>query len=337
MSSKSWVRFAAPVVAAVSVAVLAQPAGALGIRIPWRPTVLPLPAGGGNGFLTGSNGKGEYTGTFAVNGVQQVVSWRGGQPVVRGLPAGYERADAVDENAAGTVVGTAYDYETKTNHVFVLDSTGFHVKENPPTWENLYAVAVNTRGDVLARANRTGPYAATVVWPADGTAPTIIPSGNDTYYARDLDDDGTVLFDSGPTSALWKNGVIRQLSPSPAAWAEALAIRNGVVVGKRGWGGGEQAARWSTPDATVGLEGGASAISVNQAGLTAGLLPNPSSTIWPGNATAWRGTVPGEVQRPGTYTQFQARLAADDGSLAGFATNGSLDEGGVPVVWHLTP
>ncbi|WP_318305840.1 hypothetical protein [Amycolatopsis solani] len=337
MKSKSWARFAAPVVAAVSVVALAQPAGALAIRIPWRPTVLPLPSGGGSGFLTGSNGKGEYTGTFTVNSVQQVVSWRSGQPVVRGLPGGYERADAVDENASGVVVGTAYDYETKANRVFVLDSTGFHVKENPPTWENLYAVAVNARGDVLARANRTGPYAATVLWPADGSAPTIIPSGNDTYYARDLDDDGTILFDSGATSALWKNGVIRQLSPSPAAWAEALAIRNGVVVGKRSWGGVEQAARWSTPDSTTGLEGGASAISVNQVGLTAGLLPNPSSSAWPGNATAWRGTVPGEVQRPGTYTQFQARLAADDGSLAGFATNGSVDAGGVPVVWHLTP
>ncbi len=337
MRSKSWARALAPAVAVLAAVTLAQPAGALGIRLPWRPTVLPLPAGGGNGFLTGSNGKGEYTGTFAVNGVQQVVSWRNGQPVVRGLPSGYERADAVDENASGVVVGTAHDDETQNSSVFVLDPTGFHLKENPAGWEHPYGVAINARGDVLARAVRTGPYFATLLWPAGGGAPTVIPSGNDTYYARDLDDDGTILFDSGPGSTLWKNGVIRRLSPSPAVSAQGLAIRNGVVVGRRFWGGAEQAARWSTPDSTVGLEGGASAISVNQVGLTAGLLPNPSNASWPGNATAWRGTVAGAVQRPGTYTQFQASLAADDGSLAGFATNGSESDGGVPVVWHLTP
>ena len=114
-----------------------------------------------------------------------------------------------------------------------------------------------------------------------------------------------------------------------------MAIRNGVVVGKRSWGGVDQAARWSTPDSTVGLEGGATAVSINKAGLTTGQLPY--SSAFDGNATVWRGTAPAEIRGPSGYKVFEAGLAADDGSLAGFATNGSVTEGGVPVVWHLTP
>ncbi|MER6671324.1 hypothetical protein ABT256_42695 [Amycolatopsis japonica] len=340
MKLKPWVRFAVPVVAALSVAVLAQPAQAAN-RIAWRPTILPLPPGGGSGFLTGSDGKGEYTGSFTVNGRQSVVSWRDGRPVVRGVPDGYEAALAEDENPAGVVVGTAHDYDTRISRAYTLDATGFHVKEVPAGYDYVYGVAINTRGDVLGRAMRFGGGTETdaaVLWRAEGGAPVLVPSTRETYYARDLDEDGSILFDSGDSSALWKDGVVRHLSSGPAAQSWGLAVRNGVVVGMRIYGGVEQAVRWASPTAEpVGLAGGARALSVNKVGLTAGLVPNPSGPVIVGNAIAWRATTPGEVRAPSGYSTFEASVVADDGSFAGFATNDSRDFGGVPVVWRLTP
>jgi len=340
MKLKSWVRFAAPVVAALSVAVLAQPAQAAS-RIAWRPTVLPMPSGGYQGVVTGSDGKGEYTGTVTVNGVQSVVSWRNGQPVVRGVPEGYEAALAEDENPAGVVVGTTHDYDTRVSRAFVLDATGFHVKEIPAGYDYVYGVAINTRGDVLGRAmhfsGNTGTDAA-VLWRAEGGAPVLVPSAPDTSYVRDLDEDGTLLFDSGNSSTLWKDGGVRRVSPSPASQGWGYAIRNGVVVGTRIWGGVEQAVRWASPDAEpVGLAGGARALSVNKVGLTTGLVPNPSGPVIVGNAIAWRTTTQGEVRGPSGYSTFEASIAADDGSLAGFAAHDTNGNGSVPVVWRLTP
>jgi hypothetical protein len=335
MRTKFWGRVVAPVVAALSVAVLAQPADAA-IRIAWRPTVLPLPPGATAGFLTGSDGKGEYTGTFRLNDVTQVVSWRNGQPIVRGVPSGYERVDANDENSSSVVVGTIHDYESMTSWTYTLDASGYHIKDNPAGYKSVTGVAINTRGDVLGEAYRSGGTGAIVLWRAGGSAPVVIPETSDISSARDLDDDGTILVDSGTGSALWKDGVLRKLSPNPAGQAYGSAIRNGIVVGWRLWGGG-QAARWSTPDSTVGLEGGGIALSVNKAGLTAGLVPTPTGPTIYGNGAVWRGTTPGEVRGPSGYAVFETQVAADDGTLAGFATNGSEGAGGVPVIWRLTP
>jgi hypothetical protein len=318
MKTRFWGRVVAPVVAALSIAALAQPADAA-IRIGWRPTVLPLPPGTTTGFLTGSDGKGEYTGTFRVNGVTQVVSWRNGQPIVRGVPSGYERVDANDENSSGVVVGTIHDYESMSSQVYTLDATGYHLKAVPAGYDYVDGIAINTRGDVLGLAGRNGGDGAAVLWRAAGGAPVIIPETPDTYYARDLDDDGTILFTTGNSSTLWKDGVIRPLSPSPSGWAAGYAIRNGIVVGTRSWGSSGQAGRWSTPDSTVGL------------------VPTPTGPTIYGNGAVWRGTAPGRVQGPSGYTVFETRVAADDGTLAGFATNGSRDAGGVPVIWRLTP
>ncbi|MEV6875457.1 hypothetical protein [Amycolatopsis sp. NPDC051128] len=339
MKSTSWVRFVAPVVAALSVAVLAQPAEAAAIRLAWRPTILPLPPGATAGTLTGSDGKGEYTGTFRVNDVTQVVSWRNGQPVVRGVPSGYERVDANDENSSGVVVGTIHDYQTMSSQVYTLEANGWYqIKDVPAGYDVVDGIAINTRGDVLGLARRfSGGVGAAVLWRAGGGEPVIIPEGPDTYYARDLDDDGTILFTTGNSSTLWKDGVIKRLSPSPSGWAVGYAIRNGVVVGSRSWGS-EQAARWSSASTPiVGLEGGGVALSINKAGLTAGRVPTPSGPEIYGNAIVWRGTTPGEVRGPSGYSRYSATVVADDGTLAGFAGNGSTDAGGVPVIWRLTP
>lgn len=334
---KMWKRAGVLATVAIAVTALGAPADAAAIRLAWRPTVLPLPPGAGAGTITGSDGKGEYTGTFRVNDVDQVVSWRNGQPILRGVPAGYNRVDANDENSSSVVAGTIHDYETMTSQTFTLDASGYHIKDNPAGYQEVTGVAINTRGDVLAEAYQPGVPRAVVLWRADGSAPVVIPETGDVSSPRDLDDDGTILMSTGNSSALWKDGVVRSLSPSPSAWAVGYAIRNGVVVGNRSWGG-DQAARWSTPDsAIVGLEGGGIAQDVNKAGLTVGLVPTPSGPQIYGNATVWRGTVQGVVQGPSGYTVFRAQVSADDGTLAGYASNDPQGYGGVPVVWRLTP
>ncbi|MGK3205372.1 hypothetical protein [Amycolatopsis sp. MEPSY49] len=330
--NKTWMRAGVLATVAIAVTALGAPADAA-VRIPWRPTVLPLPPGAGAGNLTGTDGKGEYTGTFTINGVTQVVSWRNGQPILRGVPSGFERVDANDENDSGVVVGTIHDYESMVSRTYTLDASGYHIKDNPAGYQEVTGVAINTRGDVLGEAYQPRVGSAIVLWRADGSAPVVIPETGDLANPRDLDDDGTILLDSGTGSALWKDGVVRYLSPSPSAQAQGSAIRNGIVVG---WRTG-QAARWSAPDGWVGLEGGGIATSINKAGLTAGLVPTPSEPQIYGNGVVWRGTVPGVVQGPSGYSRFRPEVAADDGTLAGYASNDLTPSSGVPVIWRLTP
>jgi hypothetical protein len=335
---KTWLRAGVLATVAIAVTALGVPASAnaAAVRIPWRPTILPLPPGAGAGNITGSDGKGEYTGTFRVNDVDQVVSWRNGQPFLRGVPSGYERVDANGENSSGVIVGTIHDYETFTSRTYTLDASGYHIKDNPAGYQEVTGVAINTRGDVVGEAYQPGVPRAVVLWRADGSAPVVIPETGDVSFPRDLDDDGTILLASGSGSALWKDGVLRKLTPSPSGWAEGYAIRNGIVVGSRSWGG-NQAARWSTPDGTTGLEGGGTAHDINKSGLTVGMVPTPSGPQIYGNAVVWRGTVPGVVQGPSGYSVFRAEVAADDGTLAGYASNDATLSSGVPVIWRLTP
>lgn len=329
MKRKALTRAAAVVTAVTATAALgALPAQAATIGIPWRPTVLTTPSGS-VGSIAGSDGKGEYTGTFTVNGVTQVVSWRGGsvQPIVRGLPAGYEGAKAADENAAGTVVGTADDWDSMVSRVFTLDATGFHIKDVPAGYDYVEGKAINTRGDVLGTAYKfsgTGDNVA-VLWLASGGAPVVVPHPG----SRDLDDDGTILFDTNESS-LWKDGVFRPLTSSPFGQAEGLSIRNGVIVGYSSTT--RAAVRWSTPDSEpIAMREGAIAVSVNKAGLSVGYVPN-SNPIY-GNSIAWRGTTPGTLLPVSGYKWFQAQVAADDGSFAGYVGNDLIGYG-VPVIWR---
>ena len=337
MKLKALTRAAAVVTAVTATAALgALPAQAATIGIPWRPTVLTMPSGGGAGFLTGSDGKGEYSGTFTVNGVTQVVSWRGygGMPVVHALPAGYEGAKAEDENSAGTIVGTSDDWDTMISRTFTLDATGYHIKDVPAGYDRVEGAAINTRGDVLGRAYKfTGNDSAAVLWRASGGDPVVIPQMTDHYYARDLDDDGSILFEGGSAPTLWKDGVFRQLPEGSFGQVIPYAIRNGVIVGESPTA--RTAIRWNTPTSDpVELAGGAMAIDVSKAGLSVGYVPNstPESTV--GNSIAWRGTTPGTLLPASGHQYFRAQVAADDGSFAGYAADALSSYGGVPVIWR---
>ncbi|MBE8522854.1 hypothetical protein ILP97_36110 [Amycolatopsis sp. H6(2020)] len=327
--------------ATVAIAVAALGAGpAQAARLSWRPAVLPLPAGAdpaGHGYLTGSNGRGEYTGSFNVGGKLQVVSWRGGKPVLRGVPDGFEWAMAEDENGAGTVVGTAIDYDGGGVRSFVLDAAGFHLRETPAGYKEAQTTAVNARGDVLGQVFHEDPARdGAIVWPADGSAPVIIPATHQYEIPLDIDDDGTVLFSSFESGLLWKGGTYRALTAPGFQYTSGSAIRNGVVVGSASDGtvAGSRAMRWNSAGVPTVLPGGDAAYALNRAGLTAGTAPVPGS--FRGKPVTWFDTTPsGELRQPGSYSSYQASQVTDDGTFVGVASNGPLDEGGVPVVWRL--
>src|SRR5690349_15942200 len=198
MMKTMWLRAGVLATVAIAVSALGVPAAQAQAAPPsWQPALLPLPAGAdpaGRGFLTGSNGRGEYTGSFVVGDKLQVVSWRGGKPVLRGTPDGYEWAQARDENAAGTVVGTATDYDTTETRAFVLDAKGFHLRDTPAGYRETQTTAINSRGDVLGQVFNEDPAKdGAIVWPAGGGAPVIIPVTHEYEFPMDIDDDGTVL------------------------------------------------------------------------------------------------------------------------------------------------
>lgn len=337
--NKMWAR--SGVLATVAIAVAALAAGpAQAARLGWRPTVLPLPAGAdaaGHGYLTGSNGRGEYTGSFIVGGKLQVVSWRGGKPVLRGVPDGFEWAMAEDENGAGTVVGTAIDYDGSSVRSFVLDAAGFHLRETPAGYREAQTTAINARGDVVGQVFDEDPARnGAIVWPADGSAPVIIPATHQYEIPLDIDDDGTVLFSSFESGLLWKDGVYRELTAPGFQYTSGSAIRNGVVVGSASDGtvAGSRAMRWNSAGVPTVLPGGDGAYALNRAGLTFGTAPVPGS--FHGKPVTWFDTTPtGDLRQPGSYSSYQASQVTDDGTFAGVASNGPLDEGGVPVVWRL--
>ncbi|MEV6441581.1 hypothetical protein [Amycolatopsis sp. NPDC051716] len=341
--NKLWAR--SGVLATVAIAVAALAAGPAQAEIPklgWQPTVLPLPAGAdpaGHGYLTASNGRGEYTGSFIVSDKLQVVSWRGGRPVLRGVPDGFEWAMVAGEDRAGRIYGEALDYDTNEDRSFVLDATGFHLWTPPPGYRTFAVHAVNRRGDALGTLTTTGDPARYLpaVWPAGAATPTVLdwPAGTDSVV--DIDDDGAILFGGFARDIVWKDGVSRPLADLPGFTnPHGSAIRHGVVVGFASNSNAEQAIRWTTPEQATPLPGGEYAIDVNAGGLTAGLASVPGS--YHGKSPVWHGTTPaGELKQPGTYRGYQAGHVSDDGTFAGWASNGSLDEGGVPVIWRFTP
>ncbi|QYN25084.1 hypothetical protein [Amycolatopsis sp. DSM 110486] len=302
----------------------------------WHATLLPLPKGheDATGFLMGTDGHGGFAGEFAIDGTSQVVTWTNGQPTVRGLPAGYEFARVVDENSSGVVLGDAVDYDTGLSRGFLLDGNGFHLLPEAPGYVGSQATALNDRGDVLALLFADDPAKdAVALWPVLGQGLVIVPHTGEWADARDLDEDGTVLF----SDHLWKNGGSTPLTlPAGYSSAFALAIRDGVVVGFANPDGPppSQAFRWTAPDRPEPLPQGDQARFVNSTGLSAGQLPN-LTTPNAGAPFAWQDTTPlGKLPLPDGYRSGDVHSVGDDDTIGGIVSNGPLDEGGAPVIWE---
>lgn len=340
--NRMWTRAGVLATVAIAATALATgPAQAATGRLGWQPTLLPLPAGAdpaGHGYLHASDGHGEYTGSFIVGDKLQVVSWRGGKPTLRGVPDGFEWAMAEGEDSAGRIYGEALDYDNDDHRVFVLDGTGFHFRDNPPGYRSFEIRAVNRQGDAVGMVFTDDPADnAAAVWPAGAAAPTVFPLPSGADNVTDIDDDGTILFSGFARDIVWKNGVSRPLADIPGfSNPHGSAIRKGVVVGFASNANASQAIRWTTPETPVALTGGDYASDLNVGGLTAGQAPIPGS--FRHKPIAWRGTAPaGDLKQPGTYTGYLASHVTDDGVFTGWASNGPLDEGGVPVIWRFTP
>lgn len=331
MRMRSMLR-AGTVLAALAAGVAASvlPAGAT-TEASWYPVRLQLPDGypDATGYLTGTDGKGGYAGEFFIDGTSRVVTWTNGRPTVRGLPGGYEFAGVSDENRSGTVLGNASDYDTGTVRGYALDSRGFRMLTTPDGLTGpVEAVAINDRGDVLG-VNRDQGKQSTVLYPALGARPVVIPNGPAEYPA-DLDEDGTILFNTEGGAFLWRAGVTEKLT-APSGWAYASSIRNGSVVG----GVGGEGLLWRTPGNPEKLPDSAGAHAINKSGLIVGRMPIPNSPHGP--LTTWQGTSPaGKLPMPSGFKAGNAYAIGDDGVIAGIATNGPVDDGGVPVVWQRT-
>ncbi|MEC3982751.1 hypothetical protein [Amycolatopsis sp. H20-H5] len=335
MQTRTRVRAGALITAVAAATTLSTLPAEAAAAPAWAATLLPLPAGYPNasGFLTGTDGHGGYAGEFLIGDTSQVVTWTGGKPTVRGVPAGFEFASVRDENSSGVVLGYAIDYDTGHSQTFTLDGNGFHVLPVPAGYDSAYGVAINNRGDVLAQLVTDDPAkSATALWPALGNGPVVIPNAHRSEVAADLDEDGTILLNYDDHGAfLWKDGVSRDLTvPAGDQYLYASAIKNGSVVGS-----GATGLLWRTPDDPEALPDSDSARAVNASGLIVGRQPQPSTPYGP--VAAWQGTTAlGRLPMPEGYAKGSGYAVGDDGTIVGVTSNGPLDEGGVPVVWRST-
>jgi hypothetical protein len=311
----------------------AAPAGA----VPgWQATLLPLPVGHpeASGFLTGTDGKGGYSGNFYIDEGMQVITWRDGKPSLRGTPAGYDWPSVDDQNSAGTVLVTATDTTTGGYGMFTLDDGGYRPVAPPIGYTSAGAVAINSRGDILGTAWKDDSTKfVTVLWPVLGVGPMVIPDETGEYPV-DLDDDGTILFTSDGHASVWRNGQADKLAiPAGFDAISGSKIRNGAIVGYAR-GSAVAGILWSTPGDPKPLEASGSAQAINASGLIAGELPPDLGSAY-GPPAAWHNTTfLGKLPMPDGFERGHVYAVGDDGAITGFVSNRPLDEGGAPVVWH---
>jgi hypothetical protein len=315
------------IIAAAGLLGAGQAAAAAG----WQPTVLPLPDGWRGGWVIGTDGKGEYSGTYVDgnDGSLNVVIWRGGQPTVVNPPAGCLDAETVDENAS-RVIAVAARGCGEDSHTVAYTYRGGAYQElpRPGGSADSHLTAVNTRGDVLGQLGTRAEPEVTVVWPASGE-PVVIPDTIDGQTPTDIDDDGTILFHTDTGPYLWRDGTMTALTvPSNFDAAFAQAIRGGVVVGGATRPGEEYenaaAYWWPEPTSPDRLFGGRAPRDINASGLAAGVM------------MTWQNGGPdGTLPIPPGYDTADVTTVGDDGSVLGSVGLQDTDRPfDLPAVWR---
>lgn len=317
------------VVAAAGVVVAPAASAATG----WQATVLPLPDGARGGWVTGTDGQGNYSGTYYDAGGTgaTMAIWSGDEVVSVAPPAGCLEVSAVGETTTGVIAvearycGDAQD----TSLPYFYSDGGYRALALPAGYTGARTEAVDSRGDVLGRAS--GPGEATVVWPVDSSQPVVIPDTLPGQQPADLYDDGeTVLFQTDDGPYLWHDGTMSALAV-PGGWDEArgAAVCGGTVVGtasRSSWTE-THAIAWPTPTQPVALQAGDGryANACNTSGLVAGGL-----MTWRGAGSA------GSLPLPPGYNEGGAFAVGEDDSVVGVVT--IYDDGGRqyddPVVWR---
>jgi hypothetical protein len=308
----------------------------------WRMHLLPLPKGyeDATGFVTGTGGRGTYSGYLLDDVGSQVVTWTNGKPTLRGTPSEVEFAATADQSRDGTVVGTGHDYETLSASPFVLDDTGFWGLSLPDGARDGWATAINDRGDIVG--NSSGSTNEILLWSAADVfaPPRVLKVDLPSATATDIDDDGTILLYSEGGQYLWKDGELTRLKdPADHSATQAMAISGGRVVGVASsttgpgstgflWCGSEVSTCQS--DAPQALPDSAEATEINSSELIVGrehtTEVNGPLAVWQGLLHLGRLPVPdGELGSAGAV--------ADDGTIAGWVSAGDPSDGGRPVVW----
>ncbi|MEU4251875.1 hypothetical protein AB0F15_31105 [Amycolatopsis sp. NPDC026612] len=333
-------RRAAVLAAAAACAVtLAQPAEAA--EAPglghWEAELLAMPDGFADAFahVQGNDSHGGYAGDLWLDGISHIVTWSQGRPTVHPQPDGYEAADVVDENSAGTILGDAKG--GFWSQPLVLDHGRYERLLVPGDWASLRAVALNERGDVLANAQPNSGDGVAVLWPAGDRAHPVVITGPPYLSAVDIDDDGTVLMNASGKSYTWRDGVLQQLTaPQGAAYVHAAAIRKGQITGN--FFGSDMlvnhGVRWRSPAQPEVLPSSSTTFGLNRFGLIVGDGPRPDPTGPLGPLSAWlAGRALGPLPLAG-YTEGHAKAVGDDGTIAGVVSDGALSDAGRPVVWR---
>ncbi|WP_370946789.1 hypothetical protein AB5J62_04190 [Amycolatopsis sp. cg5] len=319
------------------VAASVMPAGAAA-QGSWHPVRLELPDGYETGYLLTAAGKGGYAGMFKSGDDLDVVTWTDWRPSVRGVPAGHYSPYVHDQNSSGVVLVTASDSATGESHTFTLDSHGYHRITSPDGYSGAVdGIAINARGDILGMVGDEHNR-ATALWPASGSEPVVIPDERDTQ-AKDLDDDGTILFNNRKTGPfLWRSGTTEKLaSPDKFSYPFVSSISNGVVVGSMSVvQSGPRGYVWRTPGTPVELPNSGEPAAIGKTGLIVGKLFDARGPY--GLPSTWQGADPaGDLPLIRGYQGANAYAIGADGVIAGVLKPGLHDEGGMPVVWQRTP
>jgi hypothetical protein len=263
----------------------------------WAETPIPPADKVGTPYVAGGTGSGDYAGSVQWVSPQgefflDMVLWTGDsfgrtqQP-----PAGYMRPSPVDENSSGTVVLSAQKLDQSGSQAFRYygGHQGLGLYQELPTPKGFLTatpVAINDRGDVLGYAYRGDGPSAPVLWPGDGSPPTLIvlPPDYSFVQARDLDNDGTALLTVSTGPALWRAGQLIPLTaPDGYRLTSTTSIRGGKVVGyARGLDdvATYQGFLWTDPAHPQPIKGSAIGDDINTSGLVIGRDSDFSDAVW---------------------------------------------------------
>lgn len=322
----TWRRSA--IISTIIVAAGLVGAGQANAAAGWQPTVLPLPDNWRGGWAVGTDGKGEYSGTYVDGdtGLSKVLIWRGGPPTVVNPPSGCDDVAARGENAARVIAVEASGCGDGADWGAYTYSGGqYHRLPLPAGYPDSFTTAINQRGDVLGQAGPRAEPEVTVVW-RPAAQPVVIPDTVGGQTPVDIDDDGTILFQTDTGPYLWRDGTMTKL-PVPADHeARGTAIRGGVVVGQINRVGETDtgAYSWPTPTTQRVLPGGETCADINATGLAAGEF------------MTWQDGAPtGTLPIPPGYDSAGVDSVGDDGSIVGSVGVQASDRPFTqPAVWH---
>lgn len=311
----------------------------------YEPTVLPLPAGFGQGGLEAADGNDWYAGWLAPDGsdpnqsASSVGRWHNGAAESLGtLPGAI--VDVQGINASGVVVGAAYDGSSGLRPVVHRDGAWATLPAAGPASQ---ASDVNSAGDIVGVDASQGDgnnWNLLVVWQKNGARKTLTPpsGGLIRFGEPKIDDDGTVVVPFYRTvgnvttigSHVYPSGAVTGTALAPLRAGDgvyATDIRGGRIVGENyAPNGVTTGVQWDRSGAVQRtIPGRPSAVSQSGA-ITGTSLTDYKAAVWQSGSRG--AALPGPPERPSVYP------AAFSGErVAGVAYGiGSA----VPVVWDKT-